>query len=98
MTEPFGPNHPFMRSGSAKHLPTSTRGASNTREVTKSAHPVSATIVISIAGPQVASAHSPRAEDHPTDAELVRAHAEPRRKERLRHWHVHLPAFSQRIE
>jgi hypothetical protein len=34
--EPFGPNHSFMRSGSVKHRHTKSRGASNTRVMTKS--------------------------------------------------------------
>ena len=37
MTEPVGPHHCFMWSGSVKALHTSSRGASNTREMTKSA-------------------------------------------------------------
>src|SRR5580658_11357653 len=35
---------------------------------------------------------------HPGDAETVRHHAEPRRKEGLLHWHLHRPAVVERGE
>src|SRR5580693_4405941 len=97
MTEPVGPNHCFMCSGSVNAFHTSSRGASNTREMTKSA------LFVAVDTMALTSLFcSPRLflldQDHPADAELVGDHAEARREERFRKRHLHLAALGQRIE
>src|SRR5580700_3232820 len=96
MTEPVGPNQCFMCSGSVKAFHTSSRGASNTREMTKSVLFVAAFIFAS-------TGYAPLHlllfdQDHPADAEFVGDHAESGREERFRKRHLHLPAIGQRIE
>src|SRR6516225_9070652 len=96
MTEPFGPNHSFMRSGSVKHFHNRSGGASNTRVMTKS--PVLlwvSMIVLRVTAPLTSTLCN---KDHPADAEPVGQHAKARREERLPHRHGHLPAGGERVE
>src|ERR1041384_348254 len=51
---PFGPHHSFMRSGSVKHFHKTSRGALNTREMTKSA------LLVAVAVAVIVSIHSLR--------------------------------------
>src|SRR5258707_4893393 len=97
MTEPVGPNHCFMCSGSANAFQTNSRGASNTREMTKSA------LFVAVDTMALTSlACSPHLflfdQDHPADAEFVGDHAEAGGEERFRKRHLHLTAVGQRIE
>src|ERR1700740_2313679 len=95
MTEPFGPHHSFMRSGSVKHFQTRSRGASNEREMTKSALFVSLVIAFSTFRREpTRSLH----EDHPADAEFIGEHAETRREEGFAQRHRHLTAGAQGFE
>src|ERR1700726_4102653 len=96
MTEPVGPNQCFMCSGSANAFQTNSRGASNAREMTKSALFVSAGIVLSPITRRLA--RSMRHEDHPVHTEFVGEHAEAWREKRLRQRHRHLPALAESRE
>src|SRR5580698_3427602 len=97
MTEPFGPHHCFMCSGSVNACHTSSRGASNTREMTKSALFVAVDVMALtylVCSPQLLLFD----QDHPADAELVGEHAETRREEGFCKRHLHLAALGQRVE
>src|ERR1700704_4655028 len=93
---PFGPHHCFMRSGSVNAFHTRSRGASSTRERTKSALLVSAVVMCS-PGFRRASGF-PVGHHHPGDAEAVAHHAEAWRKERGGERHLHLTAVSETVE
>src|SRR5262249_28982831 len=101
---PFGPHHCCMCAGSVKHLHTSSRGASNTREMTKSSLLVSARLMTILADLVVAIADSGRLRrglfdhDHPAHPEPVLDHAEGRREEGLDQRLMHLAAVRQRRE
>src|SRR5580692_3125831 len=83
-----------MRSGSVKHFHNSSRGASNSRVMTKSF--VFASMAVMVLAPLIARL-SPD-QNHPADAEFVGQHAKARREECLRQRHVHFAAFGQRAE
>src|SRR5580700_2746817 len=97
MTEPVGPHHCFMCSGSVKARHTNSRGASNTREMTKSALFVAVDVMALtylVCSPRLFLFDN----NHPAHTELVGDHAEARREERFRERHLHLPALGQRVE
>src|SRR6202051_1629369 len=99
MTEPVGPNQCFMCSGSANAFHTSSRGASNTREITKSVLFVATVIFNSTncrfrAGLRLLLLD----QDNPADAELVGNHAEAGGEKRFGKRHLHLAAVGQCVE
>src|ERR1700686_4239506 len=97
MTEPVGPNQCFMCSGSANAFQTNSRGASNTREMTKSPLFVAVdvmTVTYFVRSPRLLFLD----QDHPADTELVGDHAETRREEGFRKRHLPLAAVGQRVE
>src|SRR5215469_10058529 len=94
-TEPFGPNHSFIRSGSVKHFHTRSAGAANTRVMTKSR----ALLWVSMIVPPPDNLASVLCDqNHPADTELVGQHAKARREERLAERHGDLPTCGERVE
>src|SRR5262249_13173548 len=112
--KPFGPHHCFIRSGSVKHFHTSSRGASSTREMTKSVFFVAidmdtpAELALEVYCEINRASRSANAgslsrslwldHNHPVHAKFVLRHAEARRKERLAKRHDDVSAIRESVE
>src|SRR5215472_10496330 len=91
-TEPLGPNHSCIRSGSVRHFRNSSGDPSNTRVMMKSSVLVWVVMFVLRA---VSHASALRNEHHPVHAEFVGDDPETRREEGLGKWHRNLAAVGE---
>src|SRR5262245_37019436 len=86
-----------MCSGSVKHFQTRSRGASSTREITKSALFVAVEVIVALTAGFL-RLHRPRNDHHPADTEFVGDHAEALGEEGRSERHLHIAARGERVE